>query len=482
MPTTQKGRKEAASRCPFTKFWKYYTGKLGFLSVANGTLVQQGGQGFLRVIQTNCYLDYTYFMELQQGSISKGRTPSGTPFEGTVSNLRTIFSPEQPENDGHRRGTILSDLAIESVNAMSNSNQVDIIDHDRDNFFTPPATPLRGLNKHSKCNKVHSSKHQSDTLIAKQMAGELKTADQIMTDVQNTERPISTVLEEMMENYEGPMPQAIDITTVHAMFKTLEESFNRRMKDLENNLRQVDTDAIESNKDKMIAIENDVEKLKVRGRAITSATHRIIDNVVEINERISKLELNNNKKMVTLNGFYATGNKKDVIYQIEGFLEVELGVSVSIEDYFEIGNSVPRTKVLIFLSIRDKMMVMQNKKHLKGCVNEDKNPYYINDYFPAPQAAANRYEQGIIDRNKEADEQVKIEYKDGKLVIDGADFQPSITPPKPNKLLEISTEKLQEILKIKIYKGVQIEKNGNQFVDLHLQRTTSNQSVTHISK
>ena len=291
-----------------------------------------------------------------------------------------------------------------------------------------------------------------------------------------------------MESHNSALPQTIDITTVHAMFKQMESTFESRyearLKALESSFRQQIANStddeqdeegesrirVDQDDDRMDLLIQDIERLKLKSRALKSSVQKMYDENNDMRSRIQKLELNNNKKMAVLTGLYTKGKKKEVIQDIELFLETEVGVTIALDDYFEIGSLQPKSKVLIFQSLRDKMLVMRHKNRLKNICNEDGKPYYINDYLPAEQVESDRHEQRIVDRNEQLDEEVKakIEYKDGQMVIDQIPYAQPVIPPTPLKLLDVSTTALQDLLRLPICKGPQMELDDNKFVGFTL--------------
>ena len=275
------------------------------------------------------------------------------------------------------------------------------------------------------------------------MHDQSKSADYINSEEEMaSSKPVISISEElkiMMQNQDGNAPQTLDITTVHAMFKRLEDNFELRLKALEDKTTYPDTEeecdnmSLDSHdRDDIEVLTQNLEKMKLKSKATNSATTRLCDINNEIKERIEKLEINNNKKMVVLTGFYANGKKKiDIIREIEHFLAIEIGVNVQIDDFFEMGMQKPRTKVLIFQNIRDKMRVMRSKHMLKDLLNMDNKPLYINDYLSTAQTEVNRSEQAMINRNEQLDEdkKAKIEYAEGKLYINSLPYSPKVVPP-----------------------------------------------------
>ena len=206
----------------------------------------------------------------------------------------------------------------------------------------------------------------------------------------------------------------------------------------------------------------------MRAKAVKGAVQHISDEIEEIAERVSKLELANNKKAIVITGLYLNEDKEIGRRKIDQFLYKTLNIRQKIEDYYEIGSAQPRAKVVLLHSLRDKLRILRSKSMLKGLQNDDGKQYYINEYYAPEVNEKRRFERQLIKENAELEDnnpsKVEITYENGQLQVDGQKFMPKIVPPSPQKLLDISTEKLKEILNIPICKGPQIEKEGNVFI------------------
>ena len=76
--------------------------------------------------------------------------------------------------------------------------------------------------------------------------------------------------------------------------------------------------------------------------------------------------------MITLSGFYADEeNKKNAALQLDSFFREELGVEVVIDEFYYIGNFVPKNIVITFQNINDKREVFRNVTKIKNFVNKD---------------------------------------------------------------------------------------------------------------
>ena len=192
------------------------------------------------------------------------------------------------------------------------------------------------------------------------------------------------------------------------------------------------------------------------------------DKVEEVKERLDKLEVSQHKRMITLAGLYTDDiyeNKFVVIQQIADFFADTMGYRPAIDDVYEIGDAMPRMKVVIFQSIKDKGLIMKYKSFLKDFKNESNKSYFVNDFFPPQQNEERRHNRVMLKANEEkADNKLNMEIKGGRLLIDGEQYINKVTPPNPQQIVDLSVEELEKVMKARICKGQLVEKDGNQFI------------------
>ena len=408
------------------------------------------------------------------------RTPSGNAIQNKVQDLRTIFSPEREpirEESGNQstvKPATLNQLqghAECSVNFQLNADRCKqlVTESDSDNeFATPPATPARHLQSSKKSSAITKgkTKYIYGTLNERMDTTDNATAVSAETKTQDTDTntSVSEHLQNLLDqNIDTEAPQTMSIETVLEMFRQLETKYETRIKSLEtsrnlsNTTEKLSTAIVDE-------LNTRIEELEIKNKSLRSTVVKLCDITDENLEKIAKMEINQYKRMAVITGLYTEEGKKETIQDIEVFLEDQIGVSVPVDDYFTVGTATPRTKVVIFQNIKDKMLVMQNKKSIQGLQNADKNPIYINDYQSSEALEKRRWQQGVIKMNEECEGSVKIDKHKGKLLVDGKPFKQRIQPPKPQVLLTLSTEELRSIMKMKMNKGPEIEKEGNKFI------------------
>ena len=336
-------------------------------------------------------------------------------------------------------------------------------------FTTPPVTPARKNTKKTsdRCDQKLLTYwiKRAEAKKMNQKENDIGTA----TDQEGRENSITAELQQMMEDHvDVNQPQTLSIETVYEMFRRLENQYEDRLVKLEEH--KDENPNVESTQQtrSMEEMCKKIEDLELRNRSLKSTLLRVCDNQEVIKQELRKTELNQIKKMAILSGLYTSQKKKEAIQDIEYFIREELGVNITVDDYYEIGEARPKTKVLIFQNLREKLLVMQNKKHLKDLRNEDDKPIYLNDFKTTETTEKKKSLEALYKENLSRGEPVKMQKEKGNLLINGDTYKSSIQPPKPQIMLEQSTEDLRRIMKIKIHKGPEVEKEGNRFIGFSL--------------
>ena len=447
---------------------------------------------------------------------AKLRTLSGNEFVNSVKERRSIFSPSDEhtlepdhnqtqinsQSDGntqqvHSQGTSARGIqawlfhpnnhqtkqnARQTVNhgETEHEDQSQSLDSDSD-FATPPATPARTLKRKVSIKKVQS-KEKNKLAKASVNASKLdkflklaqQTSQQHMSEQTNTsEQPnpcakstksITEEIEEMMNQHQhqNEETQVIEVAVVHSMFKRLEESFEKKIQQVkEELLKPVQMEVDESSG----PTASKLSSLELEGDVMKAAVTKMNGNVDELTEKLSKLELDNYKKMITITGLYTDTEDLDVARrQVDAFFAKYLGINLRIETCYPIGVSNPPSKVVVLQSLREKDQIMRNKNMLKGRKNADGKPYFINNYY-APESLEKRRQSRHMQKvNEEAgEEKVKMVIKGETVTVDGVKYQPKITPPNAQNILEMSVEEVKKIVEMKIDYGPAIEKDENKF-------------------
>ena len=314
-----------------------------------------------------------------------------------------------------------------------------------ENYTTPPVTPSRSVETPLQ-RKVHLQlqlQRKKEIFRMSQQSREL---------VATKPEEVITVMSKQLadraqQQKEVGEPETMSIEAVLTMFKNLQSVLGEK-------------EATTSS--------------ELINKATRSAIQRMADENAELKERVAKLELNNNKKAITISGLFLSQDKDEGRKEIDAFLSDVLGAYLEIEDFYEIGSGYPSTKVVIFQSLRDKQRIMQVKNRLKGQKNEIGKQYYINDYLSAEINEKRKHERYLIATNDEqgADDKVDIGYVDGVFQVAGTKYVRKIVAPSATQLVDMSVEQLRETMAIPICKGPEVEKKGNKFIGFSLPVST----------
>ena len=434
---------------------------------------------------------------------NKFRTPSGRSLQNFVKQKRTIFSPEfvseevpgnvdsqYPTNREIIRASYTAceaNTVQSSVKALrlSGSRPKQAVDYSSDEdstFATPPATPARRSRVPINTFKFKDIMDQSTDQEHQDAQEVFKNETQLkqhQSKIEPMRGTITSELEKMMTDHdeETDGPQYIGIKSVHAMFKKLENKFDERMQQFieGESTRQIkhtlyNMDDSQEEIEELELINEKFKQMELKHKALRSTVLKIYDQTSEGMERLNKLEISNNKKLITLSGLYTKSTKEEAIKEIEAFIEVELELPIKIEDCFEIGSSTPRLKVIVLQSLADKRAIFERKKMLKDVRNADDKPYYISEYYNSASNEVRKRKKEILNRNSTLpqEKQADLKIEQGQLLLDGNPFEFPLEPPSPDKLLDLSTDKLDQILKLPVCKGSSIEDEGNIFTGFTL--------------
>ena len=368
------------------------------------------------------------------------RTPSGTNLKNKVFNITSNFNAEvlkekindtvqlssnselcshsnQSASESVKRPSHMSDHG--NTQTLDNHDQSALRLADKEDFKTPPSTPIT------------RSRGKSLGILTPRMDAKDENSNKMECDAENTtqananeesdccEEEYLTVpqqLEKMMENHneEEEGPQTIDIRVVHTMFKRMQEEFDQKVEKLTADLQtvkaqsQTEQQTTGNHEHTFDEVCQQLTKLTVKTKAISSAVQNSWEYTKEITERLDKLELTAHKKMIVVSGLGLYGRRFEKKKQLENFFSIEMDIQPSIEDFYQIGDS--KAVVVILLSNSDKSLIMKNKNRLKGLKNEDKQPIYINEYVTAEKKEKRRWNKQMLNQNenREADLQQKM--------------------------------------------------------------------------
>ena len=283
-------------------------------------------------------------------------------------------------------------------------------------------------------------------------------------------------------------PEVIGVSTVMAMMRKIEaqlgELKEEKKKEMEE-LKEICNDQVMDNIDqnfqtndrRIKSLSQEIGHLRFKSKVQTEVIQRLYNTVEDLTQKIENLEVSQAKKAITLTGLTCSENKEEAIEQIYDFFVNNMGIETNIDDYYHLGNTTPRTIVVIFQNYADRRNVLKNKAALKGLQNEYHRPYYINEYQPTITNERKRRERQIIQQNEQlqSKDQLAIEYTRDGLKIQNELYKKKVSVPSPDQLINIPLEKLDAVLKMKTVKGNEITQQRSIFKGFTAKVTTHEQ-------
>ena len=267
------------------------------------------------------------------------------------------------------------------------------------------------------------------------------------------------------------MPSSVDIRLVLKMFGTLRGDIaeaNRRLLELskENNKEKIENLSLgqQAADAEIENLKTEVNEYKIRTTILTGALNRTNAIVNELQEKMEKLEISQNKLTLSISGFYASEKKEIRAKQLSDFFMDEMGVDVNITDSFVTGEQVPPNVIFTVSSQAEKSAIFQNIDNIKKLVNKDERKFYIKDYLPAVSNESRRAQQDLKRTIKRVNPSANIVTKKGQIFLEGQKVEKRLSVPDPTEILQMDENKLEEILNLKLSKSPKLIKNDNTFV------------------
>ena len=337
------------------------------------------------------------------------------------------------------------------MNRPDQSASSETEESDNEQFSTPPITPIRPvalqrLQRHIKTTKMQVPPEKE------------KTSEATVTERQQSSFDLQTYykgykkLEQRVKELEGNQIEANTLKRIEQLEKQ------------KAGLQEEEVRSLQLKIDKISAQQSYYMKHQSTQAGTIQRLHQILDNTIS---KIETLEIDKAKSMVMISGLEIdTTDKKEMLNEIEAFLEVELNIRVQIDDAYKIGTKNPKQIVVVFQNQRDKGAVLERKSNLEGTFNRFKQQYYINDYLTAKVNERRRREREIKKWNKQAPEELKanIEFDKGKFKINGMEYKKLIREPRPEDILDLEEEHFDRIMKLKIDQGKEILDEGSTFI------------------
>ena len=300
-----------------------------------------------------------------------------------------------------------------------------------DKFFTPPSTPIHRTYSNCELDKMNGVIAEKKQIGEERNKQTVRTGVNIATQLNEVRTEMKEMLDQSRNVIDAEEIDVISMRSVMAMFKKLEgklESIeqeaikNPASRESEGLLKRVQDIEKEISKSACtVELEKQLKHQQALNKIQCGTIQRQSDLIEEITQRLDNMEMNVNKKMITLTSLPIRDMKdKDrEIAQIVTFFDENLGIEPDIEDYFFIGSGDPPTLVITLANLCEKRYIMNNKAELKGVKTNGKS-HYINDYLPVAVSEKRRKDRELTAMYPEG----AISFKRGKLQVQGKYYVP----------------------------------------------------------
>ena len=428
------------------------------------------------------------------------RTPSGMELSGKVQGIRTFFSPVNKQNqvseqaDSHELSSTLNVSAnAESIECdgravqrscemereqkvNSGTHQIMISDKNNNNgdMLTEEDRFLRSLAKQLK--PLEGEEFEKKMLSRSASTSNIK-------GLQEQTRRHSIRMVSSKEANDDDNPKIVAVNTVVESIKALRNDIAAEIRtettkirtDINEDLKKWKNEYFQEVKevvDQQISDHTQVKELKaevaywkIKAETLTEVCERFNTEMTDLTTRLETIELNSAKKKAIITGVPLPDEKdKDVnIAALSEFLSKTLGVPVTVDDYFMIGEGPIRPIVIIFPTLEEKRKVMYHKTNLKD-VRIQGSKIFINDYLPPAALEKRKKDQFIVNRFRDKGQDERLTYIKGVLSVDGSPYQRRIKLPSPKDLISVSPEEISEILNIRTNRGDEFIKQKSSFI------------------
>ena len=274
----------------------------------------------------------------------------------------------------------------------------------------------------------------------------------------------------------SPMPESINLPMVWEMFAELKQKLDKLESDgdqrteaiVEKHQEQVMesiVDVLEEGDLQITKVKAELAHYKHKTDVLTSICDSLHAEVCDLTQKLESIELNNAKRSISVSGLLTpTTKKEEMVPFVENFLEEAIGVQASVEDVYYLGASENKVLIVELLSVPERRAILSNKTNLKNFRQQGRK-VFINEFLPVATQEKCRRERKIRNdlQNDEETKNFTTEYTRAGFTIQGTPYRKKITPPTPKEMVNLPIDELEEILKMKMFKGQDELKDGSKF-------------------
>ena len=265
--------------------------------------------------------------------------------------------------------------------------------------------------------------------------------------------------------------KAMDLRLVMQMFATLRTDLSKMDTKIgkltkENTKEKLEilTVAQQNNDQELTEVKSQLDEYKIRTAVLTGTVGKMGQVIQEMQEKIERLEMVNCKRMMLVQGFYASEKKYIRIQQLQSFISEDMLADATVEDAYFLGEGNPPNIVITFTSVEGKLSVMENKYRIKDYVNKDDKKMYFRDYFPQAIQESKKRQKEIIKVVKDAKPNAEIVFGKKGTKVDSVWHKRKVSVPDPTDILQMDDDQLAGILNMKISKSPKAILKDNVFV------------------
>ena len=258
--------------------------------------------------------------------------------------------------------------------------------------------------------------------------------------------------------------QVMDVKIVFQMFRELKEEYKKntivngeeRLVELEKRQGKDARDIIE--------LQGDTNEHRLKSDIMAGIIVNLSEKVKDLEDKIKRMEINNMRKCVVMNGLIASRQKAQCINELQNFFETKMDIYPSIEDVFFLTSDTTSPLVMTLSTVADKLEIYRNAYKVKDLVNQQDRPYFFNDYLPAEMSESKRREGEIYKKNNDDENSdIVMTRKGGRLLIDNQPYCKKIHVPTPKEITSLTSEQLDEVLSIPLQRGENVVKEDSTF-------------------
>ena len=145
---------------------------------------------------------------------------------------------------------------------------------------------------------------------------------------------------------------AVSLKTVMAMFHKLEERMMQMEQRKPSPGKPDEKNEVRLLKKELEAKNDEISHLKQQTSQMQRASRLAYSTIDSLTKRMSMLETNANKRMISISGLFIHSQKKDEIgMEIGIFFESQMGIDVRIDDFFFINSTSPPICVITMATL-----------------------------------------------------------------------------------------------------------------------------------